>query len=59
VVIGAAGPIGNLSPLTGMKVDTINVGSTPAIDLNPEDLPHEEYSRAFKSDAACNVASLR
>jgi hypothetical protein len=28
-------------------VDSIEVGSTPAIDLQPVDLPEEEFSRAF------------
>jgi hypothetical protein len=30
-----------------VKVDSIEVGGTPAVDLNPEDLPEEEFPRAF------------
>lgn len=31
----------------GVKVDCIDVGSTPAADLDPGDLPDDEFDRAF------------
>ncbi len=31
----------------GVKVDCIDVGSTPAVDLDPEELPDDEFDRAF------------
>lgn len=30
-----------------VKVDSIEVGGTPALDLDPDDLPGEEFTRAF------------
>ena len=30
-----------------VKVDSIEVGGTPALDMDPEDLPEEEFHRAF------------
>jgi hypothetical protein len=30
-----------------VKVDSIEVGGTPALDMDPEDLPEEEFDRAF------------
>jgi hypothetical protein len=33
--------------VAGVKVDCIDVGSTPAADLDPADLPDDELDRAF------------
>jgi hypothetical protein len=34
-------------PVEGVKVDCIDVGSTPAADLDPGGLPDDEFDRAF------------
>jgi hypothetical protein len=34
-------------PVDGVKVDCIDVGSTPAADLDPEALPEDQFDRAF------------
>lgn len=34
-------------PVDGVKVDCIDVGSTPAADLDPGDLPDDGFDRAF------------
>lgn len=34
-------------PVEGVKVDCIDVGSTPAADLEPGELPDDEFYRAF------------
>jgi hypothetical protein len=33
--------------VASVKVDCIDVGSTPAADLDPADLPDDEFDRAF------------
>ena len=47
VVVDTADPAGKMSPDSRVKVDAIDVGATPAIDLSPEELPDEEFPRAF------------
>src|ERR1039457_4469555 len=39
VVVDTADPAGKMSPDSRVKVDAIDVGATPAIDLSPEELP--------------------
>lgn len=47
VVVDATAPADEEPVRRSVKVDSIEVGGTPAVDLNRDDLPDEEFPRAF------------
>jgi len=47
VLVGGGGSGRAGRPVEGVKVDCIDVGSTPAADLDPGALPEDQFDRAF------------